>query len=209
MSRFAVIPTTGRAVLNDCLDAISPQVDQVVLVAHNCQPDVVDHPALVHYTEKIPNISVMWNLGLDRVQELAQEHHYVAVLNDDAVVPPRWFDAVVDGMTAHAASAGSSGWGKPWTQVHREPGPVPLEERMSGFAFILNSGDNLRLDEQFQWWYGDDDLEWRAREASGVVKVQGHHVDHRYPNGTTTGVLEQVATLDRQRFKRKWGKTPW
>lgn len=212
--RLAVVPTTGRGILWECLDAIRPQVDHVVLVTHRCAPKGLDEPWLLSikpYLKKVPNISEMWNLGLDEAEVKCRHQKFdVAVLNDDAIVPSGWFDDVVSAMREVGAVAGSrdqTGILK-GTQTYLTASPISPEFRMSGYAFILDGEARLRADEQFQWWYGDDDLEWRARESGGVVKVPGEAVDHRYPGGTTVGELAVVAGEDRRRFYAKWGRTP-
>ena len=210
-TRLAVIPTTGRGVLWDCLDAIRPQVDHVILIAHRCAPNVGGSVSVIDYLSKVPNISLMWNLGLIEAERRTKGSFDVAVLNDDAIVPSSWFYEVTAAMHEVGAVAGSrdqSGVLR-GTQTYLTAGPIGLENRLTGYAFILDGDARLRLDEQFQWWYGDDDLDWRAREAGGVVKVPGEPVVHRYPNGTTHGELEKIAGEDRERFKKKWGgKTP-
>jgi hypothetical protein len=212
--RLAVVPTTGRGILWDCLDAIRPQVDHVILVTHRCAPRGLDEPwriTTLPYQKKVPNISEMWNLGLDEAEVMCRSRFFdVAVLNDDAIVPTGWFEDVVNAMREVGAVAGSRDQTGVLRGVHTylTPQPISPEFRMSGYAFILDGESRLRADEQFQWWYGDDDLEWRARESGGVVKVPGPPVDHRYPNGTTVGELAEIAAQDRERFYIKWGRTP-
>lgn len=211
--KLAVVPTTGRGILWDCLDAIRPQVDHVILVAHRCSPAGLDEPwriSIKPYMQRVPNISAMWNLGLEEAEKRARGDFDVAVLNDDAIVPSGWFDDVSAAMHEVGAVAGSRDQTGVLrgTQTYLTAKPIPLEHRLSGFAFILDGRARLRADEQFQWWYGDDDLDWRARESGGVVKVPGDPVDHRYPGGTTVGQLALIAGEDRQRFESKWGMTP-
>lgn len=212
-TRVAVIPTTGRGILWECLDAIRGQVDHVILVAHRCKPKVgtPTRTTVLTYLARVPNISLMWNLGLIHAERNTVGPFDVAVLNDDAIVPSNWFAEVTEAMREAGAVAGSRDQTGVLRSPHvyTEPKAVPLEFRLSGYAFILDGTARLRLDEQFQWWYGDDDLDWRAREAGGVVKVPGEPVDHRYPGGTTVGELAQIAGEDRERFKAKWsGRTP-
>lgn len=217
--RCAVIPTRDRPDdFADCYKAIASQVDVVIVVSHGAEyaaPLSLDWPdsVIVGYHEDPPNISRMWNRGIATAAQLAQGFPYdVAILNDDVIVPEGWFSAITHKMrvgfpTAVAAGAMSpdvvvaTGWGA-------ASSPLP---RMPGFAFILNGDKGLRADEQFQWWFGDTDLDWRARQNGGMVLVplEGRVLEHRHPNSTTVGVLADIAAQDRERFAAKWGAAPW
>jgi hypothetical protein len=198
--RFAVVPTRDRPNdFADCVAALQPQVDRVVVVSHGApyaDPFSLDIPrcSIVAYAEDPPNISRMWNLGLDQVHWLSADEPYdVAVLNDDVVIPEGWFDKVTQRMRTKHASMGS-------------PPRPGRPELVSGFAFILDGSMGLRADEQFQWWGGEDDLQ---RRAGTVALVPGAEVEHRRPNSTTVGVLAQIAGDDRDRFIQKWGVAAW
>jgi hypothetical protein len=190
--RYAVITTHDRPRdFVDCYVAIQPQVDHVVVVSHRA--DYIDSGlgtdicTVLDYDVEVPNISTMWNMGLDEVLRLEPAgRHRVAILNDDAIVPADWFSRVSEGMSRRNAMAGCS--------AH------PPDLRMAGYAFILDSRAGLRLDEQFQWWYGDTDLERRAAPVAFVDAP----VEHRHPNSTTVGVLADVAAADARRYERKW-----
>jgi hypothetical protein len=201
--RAAVIPTTGRADLEDCMEAIAPQVDFIVLVAHrfpvHAKPDEGLH--VVDYFALPPNISEMWNLGLQKAEELGANR--VAVLNDDAIVYPSWFEKIEQAMAARQAAAGWSSGEHAGHLYYTQAEPTLI--RMTGYAFVVQS--SFRADEQFQWWYGDNDLEWRARQNGGVVHVGGS-IEHRHPNATTVGWLAAIAGQDAERFRVKWGTLP-
>ena len=204
--RIAVVPTRDRPDdFADCARAIAPQVDALLVVAHGDPArhyvlDVLEYLDLaglltgcqiLPYDSDPPNISNMWNLGLDSAPYAAGGNPYsVAVLNDDAIVPPDWFERIVTEMKYHGAAAGCA------RRTH--------DDRMAGYAFVLDGEKGLRADEQFQWWYGDDDLQRRAEQAGGVVYVGGLDVEHRHPNSTTVGLLADIAEADRLRFMRKW-----
>lgn len=196
--RLAVIVTHDRPDdFRDCLAAIRPQVDHVIVVSHraNYTSRYVKGVTITYYADEIPNISKAWNLGLYAAQDHARHAaapapYDVAVLNDDAIVPPDWFRWVTEAMRDQSAAAGSAA--RAW------------DPRMCGYAFILDGQAGLFADEQFEWWYGDDDLERRAHLAGGVAQVPGVEVEHRHPNSTTVGVLADKAAQDRERFHRKW-----
>jgi hypothetical protein len=202
--RVAVVTTRDRPDdYRDCVAALAPQVHYLITIAHmhpsyvwdvlEVQHDRLEGLQVVPYYEDPPNISRMWNMGLDSAPYAAVGRPYdVAVLNDDAVVSPTWFEDVTRAMHGAGSAAGC---------VARSD-----DGRMSGFAFILNGDKGLRADEQFQWWYGDDDLERRARDAGGVMQIWNRAtVEHRHPNSTTTGALAEIAEQDGIRYQEKWG----
>jgi len=189
---YAIILTHDRPQdFQDCYKAIEPQVDHVFVVAHQA-PYAIYHGTPIKYDDWPPNISYAWNLGLKRAEQWAGGDPYdVAVLNDDAIVPPGWFETITKAMQGTGAKAGAAARGD--------------DHRMAGFAFILDGTAGLYADEQFEWWYGDDDLERRASEAGGVIQVPGLYVEHRHPDSTTVGILAEKAAQDNIRYKAKWG----
>lgn len=181
--------------------AIAPQVEHIILIAHNFPIEPEGRLEVIPYTDSPPNISTMWNLGIKRAEELGATR--IAVLNDDAIVYNGWFDSIERAMIKTGAAAGWSAGEHHGHLLYTKA--EPTMRRMSGYAFVINAG--LRADEQFQWWYGDNDLEWRAREAGGVVQVGGS-IEHRHPNASTIGELARIAGEDKKRFKKKWGTLP-
>lgn len=203
MKKFAVIPTYGRPCLSDCIAAILPQVDEILIIGHNVMPSGLPDNCYVipYFVEEPPNISTMWNLGI----KSAHQNCLVAILNDDAIVPPDWFEKV---STAMAETGSVVGCMSDVAKIHHQTFNSPHLPRMEGYAFILDTSHGIMLDEQFHWWWGDTDLDWQARWAGGTVIVPGT-IEHRYPNGTTTGILAEIAGQDRERFIQKWGSAPW
>jgi len=218
--RFAVIPTNGRACLKDCLMAISPQVDSTILVYTVPWKDgeVRPHPHFGVALRDVgsPNISRWWNEGLDictQVMDMTEGdtpgRYDVAILNDDVIVPPGWFDAVSDGMRMYECAAACSGAPNSSPVLLQRPGPVPLHTRLQGFAFILAGEKGIRANEELRWYFSDDYIDWRARELGGMVMVPGHSVNHLYPNEQMTGELHQFSAEDAAKFKEIWGVMPW
>lgn len=217
--RYAVIPTNGRECVTDCIDAILPQVDHVIAVctAPRMRGMTSWYDKIYKvYNEGPLNISSWWNWGLDRVVISLNEDFEekpakwdVAILNDDVIVPEGWFDAVAGKMRDMRAVAACSGGTAGMPVFHTHSGPVSLDTRMQGFAFVLAGESGLRADEQFRWYCGDDDLGWRAAGQGGMVMVPGFHVNHLYPNQQVTPEMQVLIAEDMQRFVDKWGQRPW
>jgi GT2 family glycosyltransferase len=216
--RYAVIPTRDRpADLADSVKAISPQVDRVFVVDNRSDPPVwgaslAVNTRVVCSPDDPPNLSRLWNLGLDLAASYADGDPFdVAVLNDDAVVPDGWLEIVAGMMRRRGAAAACSDPSGTLREplVHTTPGPVDLRLRLAGWAFVLRGELGLRADESMAWWFADDDLAWRAAELGGVLLVPGLPVSHRHPNESTVGVLAEQAGRDRVTFEAKWGRAPW
>lgn len=224
--RIAVVATHNRpAELARLLDAIAPQCNAVVIVDNASDPPV-SLPGLVLATrggmhlhvirdeEQPPNLSRLWNLGIDLAADGGDFSDGgpwdVAVLNDDAVPPPGWWDAVSAGMRAvGAAAACSDPYGTLTQSVLKVEPDADIMARMTGWAFMLCGEVDLRLDETLRWWWGDTDLDWQARRAGGMLVIPGFQVGNTLANTSTTGALAEQAGLDRAAFKRKHGWNPW
>lgn len=214
--RFGVIPTNGRECVIQAIGALRPQVDHIMVIQAGRSIIFRDYPlgvVVVTDNEK-PNISRWWNTGIDWAKNVAtalgHERWDVAIINDDVIVPSGWMCFVADDLREYGAVAGCSG-GLDYGSliVHRVAGPVPLHERMQGFAFVICGESGLRADEELTWYFGDDDLGWRAAEAGGMALKPGCHVTHLYPNGQVTPDLHVQNAESAEAFKAKWGYMPW
>ena len=90
---YAVIPTKDRLdCLHNAVNAIKPGALQpYIIVVDNGIDAAMCGDEFYLYDERPPNISRMWNIGLNRAAELAtsagNDEWFVAVINDDVVTP--------------------------------------------------------------------------------------------------------------------------
>lgn len=225
--KFAVIATRNRPeVLADAVRSIRPQVD-IVYIIDNGDTDRVPDPEegsgidVIRIVPGEVNLSRFWNIGLtcatneilDRLPAFEEIGRWeVAVINDDAIVPKGWFDAVVKAMREAGAAAGCSdpNGSLQRPMLHTTPGPVGLATRMCGWAHIHAGEKGLRYDEELAFWFSDDMFDWQAREAGGMIMIPGFPVENRFPNGQMTPELHAQSNRDRETFMRKWnGLAPW
>jgi hypothetical protein len=195
---FAIIPTRGRDTLDECIAAIAVQVDTVIVV--DTSTDGLDRYLAIRDrgSRSERNISRWWNKGFRRAARLAHQEYQatqwnVVVLNDDVIVPLGWTATVIG-----ALRAGTSDLAYP-----------DMQHKITGYAFVLRGESRILADESLVWWFGDDDIEFQARAAGGVVTVHAP-VDHRYPDHNTQAdpdLLEQTE-LDAKTFWMKWGRMP-
>lgn len=211
--RVAVIPTNNRECLARAQDAILPQVDHLVIV-QNAGERIVAPSTKVSVIEDlsgIKNISRWWNRGLDQAQRYAErlgaKTWDVAVLNDDVIVPPGWFDKLSE--TLRRANVAVTSFGEVYMPVlHTRPGPINLAHRPQGFAWMTAGEKGIRADENLVWWAGDDDIWVQAMKLGGAMVVPGK-LTHLYPNGQMTGELHEQAAKDMAAFVEKHGFRPW
>lgn len=168
-------------------------------------------PKQVHvlrYPGREKNISKWWNLGLTFVDGwVGHEDYVVAVLNDDVRVSSMFVQQLAGAIKFHdvpLAYPDVYGLGRDFVCKDIPGGP-----RMSGFAFALRGSAGIRADESLAWWYGDNDIDWQARQLGGTVSVGHLNVQHLYANSTTVGELAEQAGRDRETFVKKWGQAPW
>jgi hypothetical protein len=213
--------------LFDAVHSLWGQCDRVVIVDNGSNPPIKPETwgmvewwetgwvGSVSVPEDPPNISRLWNIGLDLVEQAVRGVHDewdVAVLNSDVVVPHDWMSRMSSAMRsgpAVLAYPDQSGY-QSGSILHREAGPVPLTQRITGYAHLMRGEAGLRYDETMAWWYSDDDMDWSARQRGGALLVPGLGVEHRDPNGSTNArhELQVQAGLDRQTFINKWGRAP-
>lgn len=204
----------------------SQQCDGVVIVDNASTPSVVARDlyeaadwelniTVIRDAEQPPNLSRLWNIGLDAVKitmDLIGEDLWdVAIFNDDAVLPADWWDEVARHLRDSPAAAAC----RPMNS-HVLGGPVlktepdnDIVKRLCGWAFMMRGEFGLRADESFRWWWGDTDLDWQARRIGGVIMVPGEQVKNTHANMSTVGELAEQADRDRQTFIDKWGWAPW
>ena len=219
MNLWAVIPSRDRpGLLADLVSTLVSDNVNVVVIDTGYEPPWGTYHGKVttlRDTTQPPNISRWWNLGLDYAQRIeGGNEHVVAVLNDDVIVPKGFVQRLAVFITTQDAVAAYPDQhdyfiGKGGCLKHTVAEPVSLYTRMCGYAFALRGSARLRADEKLEWWYGDDDLDWRARQAGGSVLVGGLKVQHVSPNSTTIGELAAQTGRDRQTFINKWGRAPW
>lgn len=219
---FVVIPASNRQdMISELLTSIMQPASNVILIDNGSDPplrqDFNDRAFVVHNYPTELNIQRWWDLGWEIAESLAwdKDNYAVAFLNSDAMISKRDIETLAEEIDRSNSSVTFFDHCKVLhptkRQTRSEPGPGPWSQRMSGYCFVVRGELPIRFDEEFQWWYGDDDFEWRARPLfSGVTMVGGTWADNRDENSgfrEHAHLLGQVE-LDKQRFLSKWGVEP-
>lgn len=220
---FAVVPTKNRRQLVvNLIASLRGQVDTVVVVDNNDAVDAI----LGNELDALPRVANLWcpgyppnlyalyNMGMDaaaaHVGEYVDEWNLV-LLNDDVVCPPGWTQTLETAMRATSAVlAYTDRMGRATPTLYTQPPTTPYETCMVA-ACMLRGESGIRFDERFRWWYGDTDLDYRCRQAGGVLAVPGRMPDHLHPSAQTfaDATLSAQTHRDREAFDRKWNGVPW
>lgn len=225
--RAAVVTTYNRLVeLTRLLTQLGEQSVALIVVVDNdseASPLTLELLAplvpyseviLLRYARRPPNLYEMWNSGFVAIARCAEQRGWLmwdtGVFNDDATLPPGWFNAVARAMREHSAAAASSDpYGHVKASLLRTEPDGLLATRMCPWAFVTRGELAMRADENFGWWWGDTDLDWRCRQTGGVVIIPGYLTGNTCANSTTTGELAEQAGRDGEYFTKKWGRRPW
>jgi hypothetical protein len=218
--RFGVVPTHNRPEqLLALVASLGPQVDQIIVLDNASNPPV--DPDVLHEAAGVPvlvmgdpiqppELSRFWNNLFDACAHLAAQFGRdtwdVGVFNDDAVVPPAWFDLCSAGLRGHekAVVAHTGAHGPVGAPTLLDRYPYERSARMCPWAFVVKGEAGLRADESLVWWYFDDDFCRQAIDAGGVLQVPGPPVINANAVESTVGVLAEQAEKDRVAFEAKW-----
>lgn len=222
---FAIILTHNRPVeLAATLRAVSAQGVAALVIDNASDPPVkLPPPApgmpvwVLHNNQQPPNLSALWNRGLDWIGSWFgdDDRWNVALLCDDVVLPPDWFESVRTTMRGHGASAASR------HQMTNISSPIlktepdrDLANRMCGWAFMVAGERGLRADERLHWWWCDTHMDFLARKNGGMVIAPGEPARNGAANYWTTRrpELAEQAGRDGDTFAEIWahdGGRPW
>lgn len=220
--RYAIIPTRNRPAELAALVGELHRQGATVVVVDNASDPPASPPVngeqvctVIVDSEQPPNLSRLWNVGLDTVTELAAESGYeqwdVAVLNDDTILPAGWYDACAAALRAGpAAVACSAPHGTIPAPLLKTTPDRDVMTRMCPHAFVTRGEVGMRSDESMRWWWFDSDWDFRARlHFGGVQIITGFLTANTCANSSTVGVLAEQAGRDRARFAQIWGYNPW
>lgn len=135
----------------------------------------------------------------------------LAILNDDIELLPGALAAVEAALVADVelVAVGFDYEQLPGPRLRYTTGTYRLNG-ISGCAFMVDADRCPLVDEQFEWWGGDDDLMLAIEAEGGRMGVlEGAHVLHY--SGTTARNhpwIHDAVERDKARMLAKWG-TSW
>jgi len=197
MPTFLTIPTRGDHpdLLEAIIHASSIPRRNIVIVR------TADVPApagvVVLDASGPPNIHRWWNMGIDHAKDHGASS--IAVLNDDLVINARTITDLTRALETTGAAIATPG---PQVRLHRDR--MPLRPLLIGSLWVLDLSAGLRPNQEFQWWYGDDDLDVRARRDFGGLVTAPVWFDHPHAGEATntSPLLQQLVIQDERTFKK-------
>jgi len=186
---WLVIPSANRSdYLEEIIKNSLLPMNQIVLV--RTTPGInFEGVHNVFIRSKKINIQKWWNIGISFAEKHGAE--IVAVLNDDVWIAPgslqtMAFEAIDQNVPLVF--------------------PYPYTGKLAGYCWILNLKFDIRPDNRFRWWYGDNDLQMQAQAHSKYIYVSAE-VNHLEGGKFTAenDYLNQIALKDHLNFIYKWG----
>lgn len=203
---FLTVPTAGShpEVLNKLIEASNLPLTRIVIVATRAG---LAFPEGVVVIEDLgpPNIQRWWNAGISASVERGAE--VVAVLNDDIQIEPGTLQVMATALVESGATIASPHRPGKKDKVYRRP-LIPYEPQIWGCFWLLNVEHDLRPDESYVWWFGDNDLDIRARTQHRGVLNHSVEYSHLFPGeGTEKSIaLKALAEKDTEHFQKQYGR---
>lgn len=168
---YLTIPTAGShpKLLDGLVTDSGLPRDRVILVRTRPEVDLPVGCTVVDDFGEI-NIQRWWNTGIG--EAVSRGATVVAVSNDDVSIGPATISTLVDALAQSGAVISTPNRLGLRVGLHQGV-TIPYEPVIWGCLWALDTRCKLRPDERFSWWFGDVDLDIRARrDFSGVVSCE-------------------------------------
>jgi len=196
---FLTIPTRGDepgVLANLVRDSGIPR-DRVIIIRTDPRATTPDNVTVVDDFGDI-NIHRWWNTGIQQAQALGASS--VAVLNDDIKVSAGTLNQLHSALHETGATIATPG---KRLAIHKRS--MHPDRFLVGSIWVINPHHGLRPSEDFRWFFGDDDMDIRARiEFSGIVTVPTDFEHLRPGQATDSSVtLQALVREDERLFRRR------
>lgn len=185
---WMTIPSgTRRQYLQDIIQDSNIPPEKIVIV-HTVESEPIDGVNNIWDLEPV-NIHRWWNKGIDVARTFGAD--YIAVLNDDLKLKNDPINKIARSMKELNAILGY---------------PLPYTGAIAGYCWVLDIKSNIRADENLRWWYGDNDIQYKAAMQGEFIYVPCE-VEHIHPNELTSSNpdLIELTKADQRYFEEKWG----
>ena len=185
---WVVIPTATRRSYIPKIIKNAGVLENHIVIIHTVE-NAEEYPD-VHNLEDVGEINIQrwWNRGIKFA--MSRGARYVALLNDDVELQDDPLNKIVKGMQETNSVLGI---------------PYPSIGAICGYCMVIDLASNVRPDEGYRWWYGDNDIYLQAQQEGTIVQVLSK-VKHVEPNKLTSEnpSLLQLTDADKVRFENKW-----
>lgn len=167
---FLTIPTANAHpdLLASLIETCGIARERIVLIATRANLELPEGCVVVEDLDP-PNIQRWWTKGIE--EAAARGATAVAVSNDDLRLAPDTLVTLHEQLLATGAAIASPSRPEHGLGLHKGH-LVPYSPRIWGALWLVDVSCGLRPDPRYVWWYGDSDLDIRARrDFGGVVSV--------------------------------------
>lgn len=201
---FMTIPTAGtrQESLGKLIEISNLPHEQIVLVT--TRTDVRAPKGVIQIDDfGPPNIQRWWLRGIEEAERRGAKQ--VAVANDDISIGPDSLQRMAQALDESGAAIASPSR-YPFPDGLHQGDLVPYEPRLWGALWMLDVATDLRPDPRYHWWYGDNDLDIRARSEYGGVVLVPVEYSHEHSGEATSrsSVLQELSEIDAQRFEKQY-----
>ena len=203
---FLTIPTAGNRarLLTPLIEDSGVPGDRIIVVA--TRPGVEVPPGVTVVQDLgPPNIQRWWNLGIN--EAVKRGATVVAVSNDDVRISPATVPGLADALLSTGAAIASPARPELPLGLHRGR-LAPYAPRLWGSLWALRVESGLRPDPRYVWWYGDNDLDIRARRDHGGVVLVDVPFEHMHPSVATARnpLLAAQTDRDARTFEQQYAR---
>jgi len=203
---FMTVPTAGNRpqLLEALVENSALPRERIIIIA--TKPGVRGPQGTITVEDLgSPNIQRWWNRGID--EAYAKGATAVAVVNDDISLRPSTLTALHEELQSTKAAIASPSRPEFRTGLHKGR-LIPYEPRLWGSLWLIRLDSGLRPDTDYVWWYGDNDLDIRARRKHGGVVLVDVEYQHLHPGEGTAASpeLQAQAMADAQRFEAQYAR---
>lgn len=212
MNVRVVVPTQGkRPGLLDELIRSSGLSAEVFFFVRTSPDGVIPKSAALADDFGPINIQRWWNAGLRLAGQANAD--YVVFANDDIQWTPATIPDLLNALRRTGATVATPGR----LEKHFRKA-FPLQWRLDGALWMMNTRHGFELDEDFRWWMGDRDMEARVRRfGRGVVTVPTNFTHTAGSATESRADLQQMLIADKELFARKhatiaraeWARAKW
>ena len=187
---FMTIPTAGSHpdMLEGIVETCGLPRERIIIIRTKPNVDLPSGCIVVDDFEP-PNIQRWWTRGID--ESVARGATAVAVLNDDLRIEPDTLKRLHDELLATGATVATPSRPALQRRLHKRR-LIPYEPVIWGCLWMVDATTDLRPDSRYVWWYGDNDLDIRARrDYAGIVSCEVDY-EHYFPGVGTARASERV-----------------
>lgn len=193
-SLFVTVPTAGSHpdLLERIISASGLPRERIIIIRTKADVELPIGCIVIDDFDT-PNIQRWWKQGIDEC--VARGATAVAVLNDDLRIEADTLQVLYSELTSSGATVATPSRPGLRLGVHKRP-LVPYEPVIWGCLWMVDATTDLRPDPRYVWWYGDNDLDIRARrDYSGVVSCDVMY-QHHFPGVGTSKSPELIRQSD-------------